>query len=242
MMHLDSMLPQWDIPRSGLEALYKGIKSERMSQVRGPYLSNSNRYLIFRTLSTSTRVFLPSSSACCSSSPLILVPMVFEYTSSPSHVDCSLTLLTSRFHGFEHTTAPLNSHFSPSSPRYYKEAVIRRDSHNAFLPTVRTLTRIFAPNENPSPNNGLLGNFSFSHFTTCLMSHVARALYRTPVVILLPAQPRLFTTQASHFPESTKGRSTCRRYISCDPPLKPCSVITMGRSSTDPMLSKSSSV
>ena len=242
MMHLDSTLPQWGIPRLGLEALYKPIKFKRMNQVRGPYLSNSNKYLIFRTLSTSTRVFLASSSACCSSNPFILVPIVFEYTSSPSHVDCSLTLLTSRFHGFEHTTAPLSSHVSPSSPRYYKEAVIRRDSHNAFLRTVRTLTRIFAPSEKPSPNNGLLGNFSLSHFTTCLMSHVARALYRTPVVILLPAQPRLFTTQASHFPESTNGRSTCRRYISCDPPLNPCSVTTIGRSSIDPIFSNSSSV
>ena len=242
MMHLGSTLPQWDIPRSGLEALYKCIKSKSMSQVQGPYLSNSNKYLIFRTLSTSTRVFLASSSACCSSNPLILVPIVFEYTSSPSHVDCSLTLLTSRFHGFEHTTAALSSQFSPSSPRYYRGAVVRRDPHNAFLPIVRTLTRIFAPNENPSPNNGLLGNFSLSHFTTCLISHVARALYRTPVVILLPAQPRLFTTQASHFPESTSGRSTCRRYISCDPPLNPCSVTTIGRSSIDPILSTSSSV
>ncbi len=141
-MHLDSMLPQWDIPRSGLEALYKSMKPGGMSQGQGPYLSNSNKYLIFRTLSTSTRVFLASSSACCSSNPLILVPIVFEYTSSPSHVDCSLTELTSRFHGFEHTTAPLSSHFSPSSPRYYKETVIRRTPHNVYLITVRTLTRI----------------------------------------------------------------------------------------------------
>ena len=241
-MHLGSMLPQWDIPKSGLEALSKTIKSKIMRQVQGPYLSNSNKYLIFRTLSTSTRVFLASSSACCSSNPLMLVPIVLEYTSSPSHVDCSTTELTSRFHGFEHTTAPLSSHFSPSSPRYYKETVIRREPHNLFLTNVRTLTRIFAPNENPSPNNGLLGNFSLSHLTTCLISHVARALYRIPVVILLPAQPRLFTTQASHFPESTNGRNTCRRYISCDPPLKPCSVTTIGRSSIDPIFSNSFSV
>ena len=241
-MHLGNMLPQWDTPRSGLEALYKSVNSKRISQVQGPYLSNSNKYLILRTLSRSTRVFLASSSACSSTNPLILVPIVFEYTSSPSHVDWSLTELTSRFHGFEHTTAPLSSHFSPSSPRYYKETLIRRAPHNVFLTTVRTLTKIFAPNENPSANNGLLGNFSLSHFTTCLMSHVARALYRTPVVILLPAQPRLFTTQASHFPESTNGRSTCRRYISCDPPLKPCSVITIGRSSIEPILANSLSV
>lgn len=241
-MHPGSMLPQWDTPKSGLEALYRSIKSKRMSQVQGPYLSNSNKYLIFRTLSRSTRVFLASSSACCSTNPLILVPIIFEYTSSPSHVDWSLTELTSRFHGFEHTTAPLSSHFSPSSPRYYKETVIRSDRQYAFLTTVRTLTRIFAPNENPSPYNGLLGNLSLSHFTTCLMSHVARALYKTPEVILLPAQPRLFTTQASHFPESTNGRSTCRRYISCEPPLKPCSVTTIGRSSIDPIFSNSLSV
>ena len=241
-MHLGSMLPQWDTPRLGLGALYRSVKSKRISRVQGPYLSNSNKYLIFRTLSRSTRVFLPSSSACCSTNPLIFVPIVFEYTSNPSHVDWSVTELTSRFHGFEHTTAPLSSHFSPSSPRYYKETVIRCDPHNVFLTTVRTLTRIFAPNENPSPNNGLLGNFSLSHFTTCLISHVARALYRTPVVILLPAQPRLFTTQISHFPESTSGRSTCRRYISCDPPLKPCSVTTIGLSSIDPIPSNSLSV
>lgn len=118
---------------------------------------------------------------------------------------------------------------------------------------VPTVVKMFAPSENPTPNIRLRGHFSLAHFTVCRTSHVARALYNMLFVILLPAQPREFTTSASHSPplrppafapagvSATSGASTCRRYVSYDPPLRPCRQMSSGLSSSAPRASKAAS-
>ena len=103
---------------------------------------------------------------------------------------------TSRFHGLEMTTAAFNSQLAPSSLTYY--AGINFQCQDIYLKKQLTLVIIFAPKENPIPNNGLLGNFPLSHLTVCLQSQVDLALNKIPLVILCCAQPLEFTTQASH--------------------------------------------
>ena len=85
---------------------------------------------------------------------------------------------------------------------------------------VRTFVKIFAPSEYPIAKSGLFGNLLLNHFIVCRTSHVARALYSTELVILLIAQPRELTTHASQ-PALKTGSKTWRKYISCDPPLRP---------------------
>ena len=101
---------------------------------------------------------------------------------------------------------------------------------------------MFAPNENPMPNNGRFGNVFRSHFTTWRTSHVARALNSKGVLIFICAHPRPFTTHASHplVSSSTSGARAALRYTSCDPPVNPCSATSMGLESFDGSAASSS--
>jgi hypothetical protein len=147
------------------------------------------------------------------------VPIAREYTSNPKNVRCNANEPASRFHGLERTTAALKAHSEPSSPMYCSQSELPLIILDMGI---RTLVKIFAPKLKPTPNKGLLGNCFRYHFTVCLTSQVARALYKTLLVIFDFAQPLEFTTHASQPPTSlTKGASTCLRYSSCEPPLSP---------------------
>ena len=104
------------------------------------------------------------------------VPIVLEYTFIPSQDRWRAKDPVSKFHGFEHTTAASSAQSLPSSPRNYTHNSWSDERTCSTSSTIRTLTIIFAPIENPIPNKGRLGNIFLNHLTTCRTSHVDLAL------------------------------------------------------------------
>lgn len=83
---------------------------------------------------------------------LRFLPIIFEYTSRPSHERCRNWFPVSRFQGLETITAAFRTQSLPSSPRYYVvDAHIRFKRFiiylKAILSVVRTFVKIFAPRE-----------------------------------------------------------------------------------------------
>src|SRR4051794_23066895 len=77
-----------------------------------------------------------------------ILPMTRRYTSFEKMRLCITLLQTWRSNGFPSATAAFNGQFDPSSPRYYGCV---NDETGSMVSMERTLVRMLAPRENPTP-------------------------------------------------------------------------------------------
>lgn len=143
---------------------------------------------------------------------LNILPITLEYTCFPRSVRWRALFATSKSNGLPTAMAPLSGQPAPSSPTYCRQKLAGGSQVSSNVVARPTFVKMFAPSEKPSANSGRFGKVALAHFTTCRTSHVALALNSTPLVTLLLAHPREFTTHTSQSPPSrTRGAMACRR-------------------------------